>query len=153
VTVPRTMYRRPTARPVPLTRRPAARPGGRGRAAGQRRPQRPRELRGRQAHHREPAAFAGPRAGHRRRHALTAFFLPPPAPASVAEEALELLRSGRPDAVALALEPLPETIREARGAAVRTGLVAGADAAGGEVTAALDGLRGSRDPARETEEP
>jgi len=64
------------------------------------------------------------------------------------------LRSGRPDAVALALEPLPETIREALvGAAVRTGLVVGADAAGGEVTAALDGLRGSRDPARETEEP
>ena len=63
------------------------------------------------------------------------------------------MRSGHPDAVALALEPLPETLREALGRAVRTGLVAGVDTAGSEVTAALDGLRGSRDPARETEEP
>jgi hypothetical protein len=80
-----------------------------------------------------------------------AFPFPPPDPAAVAEEVLELLRSGRPDAAALALEPLPEMTREALGQAVRTGLVAGVDAVGAEVAAALDGLHGSRPRAREPE--
>ena len=77
------------------------------------------------------------------------FPFPPPDASAVAEEVLELLRGGQPDAVALALEPLPETIREALGQAVRTALADDVSAVEAEVTAALDGVRGPRDPAPE----
>ena len=64
---------------------------------------------------------------------MTASHLPRSDPAAVAEAALALLRSGRPDAAERLLESLPGLIREALAEAVEAGR-----------TAALDDPRGFR---------